>query len=1043
MSAEDEGGGSSAMTPGVIGGMVVGVSLAAAAILCTGLCLALWYKRLRGDAGDPSPATFLVSKRKPDQYASPDHPMAFVMPTITASEAGSEPQTPTPTQILTPTERSKGITKSVGSASSTISHSRSNPANPEDHPNVQRWDAITTSRTPPPAYSPPPICRSQGYGVSPPSFSTLYSNIRPRSASPKGPLNTSRQNPPLSLPIPGNRWTPRAVKRPRSASPRVLQPSPVTPPALPPRPFQVMCSRTPPTLPPRSIFLRRSVGGSDEARNSHQSHYLLAEEAQRSSPDLADVTTPDSIDGWGPTWTPASSIASGGGCGLGELRIRLRYSMRTRLLRLTVLSADNLPLRLGPEPVDTYTKAVLLPDKRVRFSTRAVPALRNAHFNASFTHAARPTRLAHTALRFSVCQVTGCGRRVVLGYAALSLSSTGLRAGLNHDLDTGSLTLHLQESAPDQQICVGGQLQIGLSWNSDAHELSISILHLTGLQGDRNTISQDVQVYIKVTVYTNNTILCWRRTTPRTMEAEVTLFEEELILRMPELDLDATHLVLSARERTGPGCGRKVLGSCVVGRGSCVGEEGRHHWLDMLRAAPDIVVRTHPLTALEAFQTQCLQQNPPPYQSAFPSPSRDSDLPIYHRYQNIGLISNQNFPVVEIPGPERSQSQEETSQKQSQEQDSQSSSDEGQSSEVLTPEQCQSPEPATDDGQDTEVSSVNESHHSELMSSDQSHYSEISTPEQLSHDQSTGSQSLIALDKNNETSVDCEKEGNVQPGENIYYNVPLNQHTSCSEAKVSNEPVYAKPDMTLKRSYRKASSCTSDSVAVGQSSFEGSYRTSEPIYDSPDLIAHRIHDKAGLQEKHVYSKPVTPLQHLYENSSIISGNVYQVPDLTVSHIYQTPDIFSHHVYESPVSSPEHIYQMPYESSLRRYQNINLYRQPDDREYANLAMLDGSGKSKRRYENVPGDYEVPDTKRISTGEVSASQRTSTVGSISGQNDTQLSVKHYRDSIEEEQAEFYSLQYEENIPPQDYRSSMGDNISDTSEIYHDARSSTKSE
>lgn len=49
--------------------------------------------------------------------------------------------------------------------------------------------------------------------------------------------------------------------------------------------------------------------------------------------------------------------------------------------------------------------------------------------------------------------MTECGRRVVVGYTAVGLAaSMGLRVGLAHDLDTGPLTLHLQETAPDQQV---------------------------------------------------------------------------------------------------------------------------------------------------------------------------------------------------------------------------------------------------------------------------------------------------------------------------------------------------------------------------------------------------------------------------------------------------------------------------------------------------------------------------------------------------------------------------------------------------------------
>lgn len=51
-----------------------------------------------------------------------------------------------------------------------------------------------------------------------------------------------------------------------------------------------------------------------------------------------------------------------------------------------------------------------------------------------------------------VLEVTGCGRRVVVGYCAVNLSSIGMRSGLTTDIDTGLLALHLQETAPDQQV---------------------------------------------------------------------------------------------------------------------------------------------------------------------------------------------------------------------------------------------------------------------------------------------------------------------------------------------------------------------------------------------------------------------------------------------------------------------------------------------------------------------------------------------------------------------------------------------------------------
>lgn len=541
------GGEGGVMSAAMVGGVVVGASLAAATILCTSLCLALWCRRWRGNGNDPSPATFLVNKRKPGQEFIADHPMALVMPTITQSEADSEPRTPTPTTTLTPTSEwpKRGM-------SSYTPASRPNTLDTTNYPRM-------TTLASPPSYSPLP------------TYATHRSRTsqRPRSASPRSFLPTSPRTPPLSLPLSARRW-------PSGTRPS----SPLTP-------------GTPPGLLPRTYF-RKGVVGLEDLRAALHHSFVTSE---LGGGDALEVSTPDSIEGWAPVWTPASSVGSGGGCGLGEVRLRLRYTVRTRLLHLLLYSADQLPHRLGPDPVATYAKAVLLPEKRVRFTTPWVAATDTAVFNASFTHPTRPSRLAHATLRLSVCQVTGCGRRVVVGYCAVNLSSIGMRSGLTTDIDTGLLALHLQETAPDQQVGVGGQLMMGLKWDTEAGALTIRISCITGLQllHLQPPLQDSAQAYVKVTVYVNNTILCWRRSGPQPVAPRVEV-EENLTLHMPELDLDATHLVLSVRLRTRPGCGRRVVGSCLVGRGGCVGEDGHHHWEDMLRAAPDFVNRTHPLS---------------------------------------------------------------------------------------------------------------------------------------------------------------------------------------------------------------------------------------------------------------------------------------------------------------------------------------------------------------------------------------------------------------------------------------------------------------
>lgn len=520
----------------------------------------------------------------------------------------------------------------------------------------------------------------------------------------------------------------------------------------------------------------------------------------------------------------------------------------------------------------------------------------------------------------------------------------------------------------------------------------------------------------------------------------MTLFEEELILRMPELDLDATHLVLSARERTGPGCGRRVLGSCVVGRGSCVGEDGRHHWLDMLRAAPDIVVRTHPLAALASFQNPAIQENPPAYQNILPGPSRqDSDLPTYHRYQNIGLLSSQSCPVMEIPGPTECQSPDEVLQDQCQEQDMPFSSDECQSSEIPTPDPCQSPELATDECQDTEEESMNDSHHSDLISSDQSHYSEISSSEQLQHSESSlqdqSEEACLSRPQSDPRLSDIStssevgeatsvEERNLQlTNESIYCNQPLIHQPKYDIPRIPSEPIYAKPDMNLKRSNisRKTSADRyANPSTASQHSYQSLDKPTEPIYETPDLSAQRIYDKVKIPSHHIYDKPDMASQHVYQNSNLLPQNIYQVPDLSVPRIYQDPNVSPPHIYESPSLSPEHIYQMPYESSLRRYQNIDMLRQGNQSEYQNIGVPCKRDQSLPRYENISTEH----------------KRTSTY-CPSEEVEPDESVRLRPHSSEPQHTDYQRIGSVQRDTSHTYETA-----SESSEIYHDARSSTLS-
>lgn len=64
-----------------------------------------------------------------------------------------------------------------------------------------------------------------------------------------------------------------------------------------------------------------------------------------------------------------------------------------------------------------------------------------------------------------------------------------------------------------------------------------------------------------------------------------------------------------------------------------MGEEGRFHWLDMLRASPDLVVRTHPLAAHADYHKVVTDQDHPPLAetSARDQGHPSSPTPAQHR----------------------------------------------------------------------------------------------------------------------------------------------------------------------------------------------------------------------------------------------------------------------------------------------------------------------------------------------------------------------------------------------------------------------------
>ncbi|XP_076067609.1 uncharacterized protein LOC143040407 isoform X2 [Oratosquilla oratoria] len=551
------------LSAGELGFLVIGGSTFLALLFCLSLCLITWYRHRSCATSCDVSSSLVVKSPLIDGSSSA---MTLVLPTLSWSEAGSEAsESAIPHDLTSLSSHDHTSLSSQLSSPSTPFPPSYSPLHPDVLPPRTVPEVLFQAA---PAQTPPPH----------PPLTTSYS-------SPMSPYTSCPPSLGTRLPFPPH--------PPYSCDPNITSYPPYT--ALQGASlFAALPQRTAPG--PQGSALESSEepfdhDGKDTSGPAKDPALSTLSSSLARQETLRRQSSSEKL--WGALLMSRRGETS---CGLGSITFRVQYDPKVGILRVTLLSATSLPDRFAKNSADSYAKMALLPDKRVKYTTRVIRGTVDPVFRHTFSHSATPGQLAAQALRFSVCQLDRLGRRVVVGYAVVPLATVGVRAGLTRTLDTGLVTRNLQDTAPDQQETdVTGEVTLSLKWDADQALLTYTVHRLTHLRLPSHADPNGTEsIYCKLTVYRSNDIVTWRRTRAYPRVSCITM-EEDLSLELGD-DLGEIYTVLSVRDKSKTeGGGRRVLGCALVGLGASVSEQGREHWLDMMRAAGDAVYRTYTL----------------------------------------------------------------------------------------------------------------------------------------------------------------------------------------------------------------------------------------------------------------------------------------------------------------------------------------------------------------------------------------------------------------------------------------------------------------
>lgn len=465
-----------------------------------------------------------------------EHPIAFMLPTVSLSEAGSETD-PTPSDL-----------ESLGYQSSSSPHPPS-PSTSLSLASLTGSNIYSTSLLTPPLANPSRRLLQQqhqgrriggGGGASPVVR-------RPRSLQARQPGSISAHRPFSLTTLPG-----------------------VTPSASP--------GRSPRSPPPTAAALGRL---SSSPRSPI------------SSPTPADTDSDQPEEG-GVGLEEEGEEGEGGGrraAGgvLGRIGFRLTYRPAGQQLQVRILRCESLPTNYRTATATTSVKLSILPTKLPKHSTQIVAECLNPEFNEEFTFLLDREGLLGKVLKLTVFDHDS-GNKKTIGSAVVSLSDIGFTG--TRDLEVRESWKNLRERVESElSDLLADRLQVSLRYEPDPGRLSLGVL--TAWLQSLPHEDREADIYVKVTLYEGRRVIKAKKTRQLSASADLH-FQEKFSILLPANFLDAVSCVISLCARTRFGT-KQVLGRTSVGPYAYCSGTGLSQWQAMVREPGQEIVDIHSL----------------------------------------------------------------------------------------------------------------------------------------------------------------------------------------------------------------------------------------------------------------------------------------------------------------------------------------------------------------------------------------------------------------------------------------------------------------
>ncbi|GLV35761.1 Synaptotagmin 12 [Carabus blaptoides fortunei] len=266
----------------------------------------------------------------------------------------------------------------------------------------------------------------------------------------------------------------------------------------------------------------------------------------------------------------------------GYLCIGIEYDSECSDLAVSVLEAKDL---IGPnkeEPMDTYIRVYLLPDKSTNLQTRLYRHSNSPSYKERFLFSLNPREASQRTLCFHVYSTDRLAQTLV-GEAELRLAEISLRQ---------PVTTWVTLTDTGQRGTEFGEVMFSLSYLPTAERLTVVIVKARNLRFQHDKDSGDP--FVKVYLLQHGKKVHKKKTSTKKGERSP-IFNEAMIFGVPAHTLQSIQLRVTVAESTNTETGTRGLPIGHVIVSAQASGRALSHWNQMLSALRKPVAMWHPL----------------------------------------------------------------------------------------------------------------------------------------------------------------------------------------------------------------------------------------------------------------------------------------------------------------------------------------------------------------------------------------------------------------------------------------------------------------